>query len=132
MEFQGTLYTYYEPDRLTAFESGPIDSPNTLVYIGGLTDGYNSVPYLQPLQSKLNDLNWSLIQVQLSSSYTGYGISTLQKDADELDHLVRYLTTKRNKSKIIFLGHSTGKYMHIPKKKKIKRISSDEVEYSSN
>ncbi|KAI9270799.1 hypothetical protein BDA99DRAFT_478753 [Phascolomyces articulosus] len=108
MELQGTLYTYYEPDRLTAFESGPINSSNTVVYIGGLTDGYNSVPYLPELQSRLSDIGWSLVQVQLSSSCTGYGISNLQKDSDELDHLVRYLTTKRNKSKILFLGHSTG------------------------
>lgn len=108
MGMRGTLFTYYAPDRLTAFESEPEDSPNTVVFIGGLGDGYMAVPYLSMLQSRLASMHWSLIQVQLSSSYTGYGISDLQTDCDELDRLVHFLRTKRNKQKIVFLGHSTG------------------------
>lgn len=108
MEFHGTLFTYYEPDRLTAFESGPADSGKTVVFVGGLCDGYNSVPFLAPLQRALEEEGWSLIQTQLSSSYSGYGIVNLQKDCDELDHLIEYLKTRRSKSKIVVMGHSTG------------------------
>lgn len=109
MQLSGTLYTYYEEDRLTAFESGDVSSPNSVVFIGGLSDGYNAVPFLEPLTTALTEIGWSLIQVQLSSSYTGYGFSSLQKDSDELDHLVKYLKDTRKKQKIVFLGHSTGK-----------------------
>lgn len=113
MEFHGTLFTYYEPDRLTAFECGPTDSKKTLVYVGGLADGYNSVPFLAPLQRALEEEGWSLVQVQLSSSYTGYGIVNLQKDCDELDHLIEFLKTRRDKSKIVVLGHSTGSVVDL-------------------
>ncbi|KAI8391390.1 uncharacterized protein BYT42DRAFT_556714 [Radiomyces spectabilis] len=108
MEFEGSLFTYYEPGRLTAFESGPKDSSKTVVFVGGLGDGFNAVPFLVPLNKTLNEAGWSLIQVYLSSSYSGYGISNLQKDTKELDYLVRFLCEKRGKSTIVFLGHSTG------------------------
>ncbi|KAG0884374.1 hypothetical protein G6F15_005146 [Rhizopus arrhizus] len=81
---------------------------NTIVFIGGLGDGLNAVPYLKPLETTLKSIGWSLTQVQLSSSVTGYGISSLQKDISELDKLIYYLTTKRGKKSILFLGHSTG------------------------
>ena len=109
MQLTGTLYTYNEENRLTAFESGDVKSPNSVVFIGGLSDGYNAVPFLEPLTAALAKIGWSLIQVQLSSSYTGFGISSLQKDSTELDYLVEYLKNKRQKQKIMFLGHSTGK-----------------------
>ncbi|KAI9321610.1 hypothetical protein BX666DRAFT_1004486 [Dichotomocladium elegans] len=108
MQFSGTLYTYYKPKKLTAFASDPVDASKVVVYVGGLTDGYNSVPFLEPLQAALADIGWSLIQVQLSSSYTGYGIVNLQTDSDELDHLVRYLKEEKKKKTIVLLGHSTG------------------------
>ncbi|KAI9028213.1 hypothetical protein CLU79DRAFT_832624 [Phycomyces nitens] len=106
MEFPGVLFTYDQESRLTAFESEP--HPNTLVFIGGLGDGYNAVPFLAPLQKQLANIGWSLTQVQLTSSNNGYGASSLAQDVQELDNLVRYLVNKRQKSRIIFMGHSTG------------------------
>lgn len=108
MKFSGELFTYDEENRLTAFETGPIHSTETIVFIGGLGDGFNAVPYLLPLVEKLSSLNWSLVQVQLSSSFGGYGTTNLQRDTEELDSLITFLREKRGKSKIIFLGHSTG------------------------
>ncbi|KAF7727076.1 hypothetical protein EC973_008039 [Apophysomyces ossiformis] len=108
MEFSGVLYTYDEAGRRTAFESGPFESPKTVVFIGGLGDGYNALSVLQPLQTALANKGWSLIQVNLSSSYNGYGSVDLQTDSDELDKLVHYLKERRNKTTIVFLGHSTG------------------------
>jgi triacylglycerol esterase/lipase EstA (alpha/beta hydrolase family) len=109
MNFSGELFTYDEDARLIAFESGLVQSDKTIVFIGGLGDGLNAVPYLKPLETTLKSIGWSLTQVQLSSSVTGYGISSLQKDISELDKLVYYLITKRGKKSILFLGHSTGK-----------------------
>ncbi|KAG0173951.1 hypothetical protein DFQ30_006430 [Apophysomyces sp. BC1015] len=108
MEFPGILYTYDESSRRTAFESGPLHSPKTVVFIGGLGDGYNAVTFLKPLQIALANEEWSLIQVNLSSSYYGYGIVDLQTDCNELDKLVHYLKEVRKKETIVFLGHSTG------------------------
>lgn len=108
MRFPGELFTYDNDSRLTAFETGPIQSTETVVFIGGLGDGFNAVPFLEPLVKRLSDLNWSFIQVQLSSSFNGYGNTNLQTDAKELDSLVTYLKDKRGKTKIVFLGHSTG------------------------
>ncbi|KAI9255349.1 hypothetical protein EDC94DRAFT_661970 [Helicostylum pulchrum] len=108
MKFSGELFTYDDKNRLTAFETGPIQTGKTVVFIGGLGDGFNAVPYLEPLVKILSSNNWSLTQVQLSSSFNGYGTTNLQTDSEELDTLVTYLKQERNKSKIVFLGHSTG------------------------
>jgi triacylglycerol esterase/lipase EstA (alpha/beta hydrolase family) len=108
MKFSGQLFTYDKDSRLTAFETGPTESTETVVFIGGLGDGYNAVPFLPPLAKQLQELNMSLIQVQLSSSNQGYGTSNLQTDSEELDLLVTHLKEKRGKTKIVFLGHSTG------------------------
>jgi hypothetical protein len=109
MEIPGTLFTYDEETRLTAFETGPQESGKTVVFIGGLGDLYNAVPFLFPLQTTLSEMGFSLIQVQLSSSVLGYGTSSLKQDAFELDLLVDHLLEKRKKKTIVFLGHSTGK-----------------------
>jgi triacylglycerol esterase/lipase EstA (alpha/beta hydrolase family) len=108
MKFSGELFTYNTESNLTAFETGPITSTETVVFIGGLGDGFNAVPFLTSLVKVLSNINWSLIQVQLSSSFNGYGTTNLQTDSKELDSLVSYLLEKRGKTKIVFLGHSTG------------------------
>ncbi|RUS15049.1 hypothetical protein BC937DRAFT_92965 [Endogone sp. FLAS-F59071] len=108
MDLLGHLYTYNSRTRATAFESGDNRSGKTLVFIGGLTDGYNAVPYLPALNKALERAGWSLVQVTLSSSYLGYGIGSLQQDCEELDELVKFLFKEKEKKKVVFLGHSTG------------------------
>nr|AFK45298.1 unknown [Lotus japonicus] len=44
----------------------------------------------------------------MSSSYTGYGTSSLQQDAKELDQLINYLINKEDSEGVALLGHSTG------------------------
>ncbi|KAH9204310.1 putative UPF0613 protein PB24D3.06c [Leptodontidium sp. 2 PMI_412] len=77
--------------RLTAFEhtpTTPLSPPqNILLFIGGLFDG--------------------LLTVHLSSSYTGWGTSNLQKDAAELSKCVTYFRGIKT-GKIVLMGHSTG------------------------
>lgn len=107
MKFSGELFTFEKESNLVAFESGLV-TDKTVVFIGGLGDGLNAVPYLEPLEESLTSFGWSLTQVQLSSSFNGYGTSNLQTDCQQLDALVDHLTTERGKKQIVFLGHSTG------------------------
>ncbi|XP_062189380.1 UPF0613 protein PB24D3.06c-like isoform X2 [Phragmites australis] len=89
-----------------AFKTG--DFNHQVIFIGGLTDGLLATDYLEPLSLALEVEKWSLVQPILSSSYTGYGISSLEQDALELDQLISYLINKENSEGVILLGHSTG------------------------
>ncbi|KAG7028929.1 SPAPB24D3.06c [Cucurbita argyrosperma subsp. argyrosperma] len=79
-----------------------------VIFIGGLTDGFMATEYLEPLAIALDKEKWSLVQILLSSSYSGYGTSSLQQDAKELDQLVSYLINKEDSEGVVLLGHSTG------------------------
>ncbi|KAF9437770.1 hypothetical protein BGZ76_011228 [Entomortierella beljakovae] len=109
ISLSGTLSIYNPQTRLTMFESGPENSTASVVFIGGLLDGYHALPYL-PLFNKVltQELEMSLIQVMLSSSHMGYGISSLQDDVKELDVLFTFLREERAKSRLFIVGHSTG------------------------
>jgi len=48
------------------------------------------------------------VQPVISSSYTGFGHGSLQRDCDELQELMRYLIDYRNAEEFCFIGHSTG------------------------
>ncbi|GJV61038.1 UPF0613 protein [Tanacetum coccineum] len=64
--------------------------------------------YLEPLAIALDKEKWSLVQFLLSSSYSGYGVSSLKEDASELDQLINYLINKEDSEGVVLLGHSTG------------------------
>lgn len=64
--------------------------------------------YLEPLAIALDKEKWSLVQALLSSSYIGYGTSSLEQDAAELDQLISYLINKEDSEGVVLLGHSTG------------------------
>ncbi|KAF9907422.1 hypothetical protein EC991_010983 [Linnemannia zychae] len=109
MNLSGTLSVYNPQTRLTMFESGPQNSQGSVVFVGGLLDGYNALPYLPLLGKYLEEqLGFSLIQVMLTSSHMGYGISSLQEDVRELDILFTFLREERAKTRLFFIGHSTG------------------------
>jgi len=105
---EGRMYIYDLSKRLVAFETGLIESTQFVISIGGLTDGFLGLPYIEPLAKKLNSIQWSLIQILLSSSYSGYGISSLQQDSEELDKFLSHLQQRNKVKKLILLGHSTG------------------------
>ena len=62
-----------------------------VIFLGGLTAGLFGCPYVTDLHSVVEQEGWSLIQPTLSSSYIGYGTGSLQRDTEELDHLLHYL-----------------------------------------
>ncbi|KAG8100306.1 hypothetical protein GUJ93_ZPchr0013g36780 [Zizania palustris] len=105
-QLQGTLFKYGPQSVQVAFRTG--DFNQQVIFIGGLTDGFLATDYLEPLSLALELEKWSLVQPLLSSSYTGYGTSSLEQDALELDQLISYLINKENSEGVILLGHSTG------------------------
>ncbi|XP_017974143.1 PREDICTED: UPF0613 protein PB24D3.06c isoform X1 [Theobroma cacao] len=114
-QFRGVLFKYGPKPIQVAFKTG--DYKQQVIFIGGLTDGFLATEYLEPLAIALDNEKWSLVQLLMSSSYTGYGTSSLQQDAMEIDQLISYLINKENSEGVVLLGHSTGcqdivHYMH--------------------
>ncbi|KAG7347420.1 DUF1749 domain containing protein [Nitzschia inconspicua] len=81
---------------------------NKCILLGGLSDGLLPVPYTQRLEDVCRQHEWSLVQPILSSSYTGFGHGSLQRDCDELQELLSYLISYRNGKEFAIIGHSTG------------------------
>ncbi|KAK1563174.1 hypothetical protein Q3G72_023456 [Acer saccharum] len=105
-QFRGVLLKYGPNPVQVAFKQG--DYKQQVIFVGGLTDGFMATEYLEPLAIALDKERWSLVQLLMSSSYTGYGTSSLQQDAKELDQLISYLINKEDSEGVVLLGHSTG------------------------
>ncbi|KAL5785441.1 hypothetical protein ACOSQ2_007833 [Xanthoceras sorbifolium] len=105
-QFRGVLFKYGPNPAQVAFKTG--DYKQQVVFVGGLTDGFMATEYLEPLAIALDEERWSLVQLLMSSSYSGYGTSSLQQDAKELDQLISYLINKEDSEGVVLLGHSTG------------------------
>lgn len=104
----GILHPYYE--NLTAFEYSNSNSKKVIIFIGGLGDGFLTVPYVLPLAQAVESQGWSLIQILTSSSYKGWGTSSLKQDSKELFELVKYFKSAKGgqREKVVIAGHSTG------------------------
>ncbi|XP_044484417.1 UPF0613 protein PB24D3.06c-like [Mangifera indica] len=105
-QFRGVLFKYGPKPTQVAFKTG--EYKQQVIFIGGLTDGFFATEYLEPLAIALDKERWSLVQLLMSSSYTGYGISSLKQDAMDLDQLIGYLINKEDSEGVVLLGHSTG------------------------
>lgn len=117
----GIVHTY--GFNLTAFEfttpSQTRLSPNIILFVGGLGNGLLNIPYLPQLAKAAqyinffdyNDESWSVVQLLLSSSYSGWGTSSLDRDVRQIQRAVEYFRSERNgtpRKKIVLMGHSTG------------------------
>lgn len=119
---EGRLHRYWPQRNLTLFEYVPASAyaarttaaPNTLIIIGGLYDGFLSIPYVSKVASYINlSPDWSVMEIQLSSSLVGWGTGDLHRDTDEIAHAVQYLrncsqSTCPEGGKVVLMGHSTG------------------------
>ncbi|CAG5164544.1 uncharacterized protein ALTATR162_LOCUS6668 [Alternaria atra] len=109
MAHNGTAHKYSK--RLIAFEHTPrplsSDPLNTLLWVGGLTDGLLTVPYPSEIAKSIPS-NWVIAEVLISSSYKGWGTGSLARDARELGECVSYFRKLRPGKKIVVMGHSTG------------------------
>jgi len=118
---RGELTVYKNDPTLVMFTSGPevSDSEGTAVFIGGLTDGPMSLSYIPALAAALEEKRWRLCQPTLSSAYLGFGVSSLDTDAEELDLVVDRILASASaigegdertpkKHAVALVGHSTG------------------------
>lgn len=104
---EGILHKY--DNEHVAFEFTPTKLPNVLIMIGGMTDGLLTVPYVTELPQLLAPYKYSVIQIQLTSSFKGWGTTSLRQDVEEIKSLVEYLKNDQQRSgKIVLMGHSTG------------------------
>jgi hypothetical protein len=103
-----------------AFEFTPpsdVNKLHSLIFVGGLTDGFCTVPYVSKLAQALENTEWSVFSVLLSSSYGGWGVGSLDRDVEELGKCVRFIRDLKasrqpgapaKSAKIAIMGHSTG------------------------
>lgn len=92
------------------YEIGNTSARNALVVIGGLSDGPHTVPVVRPLAQHFDqdpDLDYSIFEYRMRSSFTGFGQSSLANDVADTSALVKYLRGL-GKEKIVLMGHSTG------------------------
>ncbi|KAL8914896.1 MAG: hypothetical protein Q9171_000523 [Xanthocarpia ochracea] len=103
----GILHRY--TSRLVAFEHTRNDvSPhNSLLFVGGLNDGFLTVPYAQDLAAFLPS-SYSFIEVLLSSAFSGWGHSSISQDVEEMGKCVEYFQSLRPRGKVVLMGNSTG------------------------
>ncbi|KAJ5748986.1 uncharacterized protein N7511_010682 [Penicillium nucicola] len=114
----GVLHEY--APRLVAFEFTPpseVRKIHSLIFVGGLTDGFSTVPYVSKLAKALENTEWSVFSILLSSSYGGWGVGSLDRDVEELGQCVRFIRDLKasrqagptaGSAKIAIMGHSTG------------------------
>ncbi|KAJ5167913.1 Fusarinine C esterase sidJ [Penicillium canariense] len=130
LSHRGVLHEY--APRLVAFEfTSPAKASsksNSLIFVGGLTDGFCTVPYVSKLAEALEETDWSLFSILLTSSYNGFGTSSLDRDVEEIGKCVQFIRNLKAdrlsgapsaSGKIVVMGHSTGSqdvlhYLHSP------------------
>eukprot|EP00871_Galdieria_phlegrea_P001306 jgi/Galph1/2176/GphlegSOOS_G843.1 len=121
----GELCLYDPVKHLAAFVAFP-GNKAYVIFIAGLTDGLFSPTYFGTLSKALNSqgmnnkriivlldivmesIGLTCVQPILSSSYHGFGISSLDKDVEELDTLIDFLIEHHHPECIFLVGHSTG------------------------
>jgi hypothetical protein len=108
-----------QTDRLVTFEyksPNARNKPHSLLFIGGLGDGFFTVPFVADLVAALESTDWSVFSVLLSSSYAGWGMASLGRDAEEIAQCVQYVQKYKESQqgnqpspgKVVIMGHSTG------------------------
>ena len=108
----GRMFRYSTEDKnligFVSLSSSRAVCSNAVILLPGLTSGFMPVNYTEHLSKELIAIDFSLVQVNLSSSFYQFGISSLQTDCTELTQLVKYIKDEYSFRKIVLLGHSTG------------------------
>ena len=119
---QGRLHLYHPKRRLTLFEAqpnGPREpQPNALLFIGGMYDNFLNPKYVSDIAISLASEKWSVFHVQLSSAGTQFGMSSLDKDIEQIHVAVDFIrnyvreswsgSMKKEDGNVVLMGHSTG------------------------
>ena len=104
----GQLFLYGAGRACFESPAVPTSSRKKCILLGGLSDGLLPTPYTAELDDICHQHDWSLVQPILSSSYTGFGHGTLDRDVEELQELMHYLCSHRQAQDFCLIGHSTG------------------------
>ncbi|KAL4958851.1 putative siderophore biosynthesis lipase/esterase [Aspergillus stella-maris] len=134
----GRLHHYTETLVTFEFTTSPTPKPHSLLFVGGLGDGLATTSYMADLAHSLQNTDWSLFTLNLTSSYSAWGLGHLDRDTDEIALCLKYIrdyksgkfsnegstTTaikekilgaggekkdgKKEEGKIVLMGHSTG------------------------
>ncbi|KAI9721137.1 MAG: hypothetical protein M1828_005243 [Chrysothrix sp. TS-e1954] len=111
--------TYAAAAAAVSQKKDPVpQATNFILFIAGLGDSLLTVTYPALLASLL-PRGWAIIEVSQSSAGTGWTLSSLQQDADELARAVAYFRelghsrlgddkAAQRQTKLILMGHSTG------------------------
>ncbi|KAI8947437.1 hypothetical protein F4801DRAFT_592604 [Xylaria longipes] len=109
--FAATVHPFPSPtSNACAYEIGPQNARNSLVFIGGLGDGPHTVPYPRAIAKRLEEnpsLSYSVFEFRLKSSFSAFGFARLVDDVADITALVKYLRSI-GKERVILMGHSTG------------------------
>ncbi|PHH75155.1 hypothetical protein CDD80_2595 [Ophiocordyceps camponoti-rufipedis] len=109
--FPVLVHPYRSTSRGTcAYELGNGSARNAIIFIGGLSDGPHTTPYIRRVAGRLqeaNDLSYSVFEIRLRSAFTGFGTASLKDDVEDIAALVNYLRGL-GREKIVLFGHSTG------------------------
>lgn len=109
--FTTTVHPFPSPtSHACAYEIGPQNAKNSLVFIGGLGDGPHTVPYPRRIAKQLEEnpsLSYSVFEFRLKSSFSAFGFARLVDDVADMAALVKYLRSL-GKERIVLMGHSTG------------------------
>jgi Protein of unknown function (DUF1749) len=94
-----------------AYETGLPSAKNTLLFVGGLGDGPHTIPFVRTLAKRLEGaaptVSYSVFELRMKSSFSGWGLSDLSRDVKDIECLVQYLRYL-GKDKVVLMGHSTG------------------------
>ncbi|KAF4547832.1 Fusarinine C esterase-like protein [Elsinoe fawcettii] len=108
----GRLHHYSETLVAFEFTSDDVAKPHSLIFVGGLGDGIATTSYLADLAQALRPTPWSLFTINLTSSYSSWGLGHLDRDTDEIAQCLNYIRDYKNGlipgGKITLMGHSTG------------------------
>ncbi|KAL2886411.1 UPF0613 protein PB24D3.06c [Ceratocystis lukuohia] len=109
--FQATVHRFeYSTPNVCAYESGPDNAENALVFIAGFGGGPHTMSVARKISEKLTDnpeLGYSLFEIRMRSSFESYGSFGMLEDVQDIGALVKYLRMIGRK-KIVLLGHSIG------------------------
>lgn len=61
-----------------------------VLFIGGLGDGINTMPYSQFLADEIQNAGWGVVELVLSSTYGGLGIRSVKRDIEGISKAVEY------------------------------------------
>ena len=102
-------FQYSKRSDAKAICKGHANSKDILFLLHGLGDGPFSLSYSHLLTS-----HFLLIQATMRSSYGGFGMVTLDEDAEDFDALLNskfvknLIAEKKGEGRVFFMGHSTG------------------------